>query len=218
VVGLPRSLVMDPLPRNDRELYERLADADPQAAQAMVQLGSIALGRGDLERARDFFARASESTPWFADPYYLIAETYRSEETCDGAIPRWWQVINCPIALSTRTANYDLGADHEDAEIYEAAATHLSDNRDRLPVELRGSLLGTLILHGDPFDARDRLTMAADMARAGDALGSERELLNALALATEDADTAGAYEGLISLYRGMGRTREADQCLRDRSR
>src|SRR2546422_4528367 len=36
VVGLPKSLVMDALPRNDRELYERLAVSDPQSAQALA--------------------------------------------------------------------------------------------------------------------------------------------------------------------------------------
>src|SRR5262249_27006128 len=125
VVGLPKSLVMDPLPRNDRELYERLAASDPQAAQAMCQLGSLTYGRGDAERSRDFFARASESTPWFADPYYLIAETYRVRNNLDAAVPRWWHVLHCPIALSTRTPNYDLGEDHLEAEIYEAAIDQL---------------------------------------------------------------------------------------------
>src|SRR5215831_18652449 len=37
-VGLPKALVLDPLPRNDSELYEKLAGSDPQGAQAMVQL------------------------------------------------------------------------------------------------------------------------------------------------------------------------------------
>src|SRR5207244_4034338 len=101
VVGLSHLLVTEALPRNDRELYEKLAQADPQCTQAMAQLGTQWMGRGDIERARDYFARASESAPWFADPYYLLAESYHMQGNLAAAGARWWQVLLCPIALST---------------------------------------------------------------------------------------------------------------------
>jgi hypothetical protein len=216
VVGLPKGIVLDPLPRNDRELYERLAAADPQAAQAMAQLGSLSFGRGDFERARDFFARACESTPWFSDPYYLIAETYRIKENLVEAVPRWWQVLQSPIALSTRTPNYDLGEDHLEAEIYEAAIDQLIRHRDAVPADIMQSPLGMLIFEGDAFEPGERLLLSEELEVAGDTFGEERELLNALSLATDDTDTDASYERLIRVYNRMNRQREAAICRHDR--
>ncbi len=216
MVGLPKALVMDPLPRNDRELYERLAASDPMAAQAMSQLGSLSFGRGDFERARDFFARACESSPWFADPYYLIGETYRVKGKLEEAIPRWWQVLHCPIALSTRTPNYDLGDDHLEAEVYEAAIDQLIRHRDTVPFEISESPLGRLIFEGDAFEPGERLLLSEELEALTDTAGEERELLNALSLATDDTDTDATYERLIGLYNRAGRTREAAFCRHDR--
>ncbi len=216
-LGLPLALMRDAVPRNDRELYERLATSDPQSAQAMAQLGSISLGRGDMGRARDFFVRASEATPWFADPYYLIGETYLTDRRPEEAVPRWWQVLQSPIALSTRTANYDLGEDHPDAEIYEAAIDRLSHYENELPAEQRNSPLGRMILREDPFEAAVRLRLAAELHEKGDMAGEERELLNALALATEDGEIAEAYDRLIALYERGKRHREAAFCQHDRA-
>jgi hypothetical protein len=218
VVGLPHALVMEPLPRNDRELYERLAQADPQCAQAMAQLGSQSLASGDRERARDRFARATESAPWFADPYYLLAESYRLDGNLAAAGSRWWQVLLCPIALSTRTANYDLGADHPETEIYEAAITQILEYPETAPVDLRLDPLGALVLDEDPWDPQARIRVARRLFECRDHNGGERELLNALSLATDEADTEAAYEHLGGYYERTHRHREARFCHMDRDR
>jgi hypothetical protein len=183
----------------------------------MVQLGSVFLGRGDVQRARDFFARASEATPWFADPYYLIAETYRREGSISDAVDRWWQALLCPLALSTRTPNYDLGADHIEAEIFEAAIEQLRANEDSVPTDRRRTLLARLVLDGDPFESSERLALAKALSSSGDSIGEERELLNSVSLSTSLVDTDEAYGRLIALYESQSRNREADFCRIDRS-
>jgi tetratricopeptide (TPR) repeat protein len=216
VVGLPRALVLEPLPRNDSELYEKLARSDPQGAQAMLQLGTVCMGHGDNARARDFFSRASESTPWFADPYYLIAEAYRRDGNVEAAIERWWRAQLCPLALSTRTPNYDLGSDHLEAEVFEAAVEQLRHYEDDVPNDLARSPLGRLIFNGDPFESSERLVLASALSEAGDRSGEERELLNALSLSTSLVDTDEAYDRLVALYESQGRRREAEFCRFDR--
>ena len=215
-LDLPKHLVLEALPRNDRELYERLAAWDPQSTQALSQLGSVWAARKETGRARDFFTRASESAPWFADPYYLLAETYREEAKTAEAISRWWQVIQCPIALSTRTSGYDLGQAHPDVEVYEAAVKYLVQNVEAVPPDVRGNPLGRLVLEGDPFEPDERLELAAELSGNGDASGEEREALNALALSTDEQLTASAYDRLIALYERNGRRREAAFCAHDR--
>ncbi len=216
-LDLPKSLVLEPLPRNDRELYERLAAWDPQSTQALSQLGSGWAARKDAGRARDFFTRASESAPWFADPYYLLAETYREESKTAEAISRWWQVVRCPIALSTRTSGYDLGQAHPDVEVYEAAVNYLVQNVETVPSEIRANPVGRLVLEGDPFEPDERLALAAELAESGDPQGEEREALNALSLSTDEALTSDAYDRLINLYDRTGRRRESAFCAHDRT-
>ena len=198
-------------------MFERLAAWDPQSTQALAQLGSIWASRKDTGRARDFFTRASESAPWFADPYYLLAETYSEESKTAEAIARWWQVVQRPLALSTRTSAYDLGSHHPDVEVYEAAANHLSKNADAVPKEIRATPLARLVLEGDPFEPAERLKLAEELAGAGDAEGEEREALNALALSTDERLTETAYDRLVALYESAGRSREAAFCTRDRN-
>jgi len=212
-IGLPEELATEPVPRNDRELYERLVALDCQGTHAVAQLGSVFLSRGDLERARDFFVRASEATPWFADPYYLLAESYRRQGAFPDAVVRWCRVLELPIALSTRTTLYDLGIDHPEAEVYQETVDRLEEFGDLV----RGDACRVArdILRLDPFEPAERLALAERLTLDGDLAGVERELLNALTLATESADRARAYEGLIALYESTGRTREAALCRRD---
>ena len=215
-LDLPKALVLEPLPRNERELHERIAAWDHQSTQAISQLGCVWAARKDVGRARDFFARASESAPWFSDPYYLLAETYRSEEKIPDAISRWWQVIERPIALSTRTSNYDLGDAHPDVEIYEAAAELLIQNAGKIPPQIRGNALAEVVLKGDPFDPAERLKLARELNASGDALGEEREALNAISLSTDEALTYQGYDILSELYERSGRKREAGFARHDR--
>lgn len=215
LLGLPASMTMEPLPRNDRELHERLLGSDSQSAFALAQLGSACLGQADHERARNYFTRASEAAPWFADPYYLLAESYLGEDRADNAIERWWLVVQHPIALSTRTSRYDLGHEHPDSEIYEAAADRLTRQGSRVQAEIRGSPLWSILQSDDPFSPGPRLALAQTLHIAGDRNGAERELLNALTLATEPCDTAAAYDRLIAFYQDSGRSRDAALCVRD---
>ena len=217
-LDLPKSLVLDALPRNDRELSERIAAWDPQSTRALCQLGTVWAARKEVGRARDFFARASESAPWFGDPYYLVAETYREEEKISEAISRWWRVVSCPIALSTRTSIYDLGAEHPDADVYEAAVDYLRQHVDQIPADVRESPAARVVLEGDSFDPAQRLSLAGAVEAAGDADGAEREWLNVIALSTDEELTTIAYERLIAAYEQSGRTREASFCRLDRSR
>lgn len=215
LVGLPVVLVTDAIPRNERELYERLLRADGQSAYALSHLGSRFLGQGEVERARDCFVRASEAAPWFADPYYLLAETYRIAKQHARACDLWWQVFQAPIALSTRTSNYDLGDEETEAEVYEAATDHCIACGDALGPERTRGPLWELLQRDDPFAPGPRLALADALEREGDAPGVERELLNALTLATDDADIATAYTRLIAFYERAGRARDAALCRRD---
>jgi tetratricopeptide (TPR) repeat protein len=215
IVGLPANLVTEPLPRNDRELYERLLHADSQSANALSQLGSRFFGAGDLQRARDCFVRASEAAPWFADPYYLLAESYRVEGNDSRACGLWWQVFQSPIALSTRTSNYDLGEAHVECEIYEAATDHCLTCQKDLNPALQDTHLWQFVLHGDPFTSEPRLALANTLSADGDVAGTERELLNGLTLATEEEELDEAYDRLIAFYEETGRKRDAALCRRD---
>lgn len=215
LLGLPPALATELPPRNEREFHERLIVSDAQAAFSLAQLGCIFHGRGNLERARDYFARASEAAPWFADPYYLLAETYRAERKTEQALERWWQVFQCPIALSTRTGSYDLGESCPDAEICEAAMEQVLRNRDILPDAMRNTLLYRLLTHCDPFDPQARLALADELLALGDSAGAEREMLNGLTLAVEEADIDAAYSRLIAFYEGANRRRDAEFCRRD---
>jgi len=215
LVGLPPEIVTDSLPRNDRELQERILKVDGQNAWALSQLGSQFFGQGHIERARDCFVRASEAAPWFADPYYLLAESYRLTGNGDRACRLWWQVFESPIALSTRTTNYDLGDDHPELEIYEAAGSRCIECESELEAQRSKSPLWEMLLQGDPFSPAPRFALADVLRSSGDAIGVERELLNALTLATEERDITTAYAQLISLYERTGRVRDAALCKRD---
>lgn len=217
LVGLPSEMVTDPLPRNDHELHERILRADGQNAWALSKLGSQFFGQGQIERSRDCFVRASEAAPWFADPYYLLAESYRLSGSDGRACRLWWQVFESPIALSTRTSNYDLGNDHPEAEIYEAAAYRCMECSTELEAEKTGGPLWEMLLKGDPFSPAPRFALADILKAAGDSAGMERELLNALTLATEDRDISLAYEQLIAFYERTGRIRDMALCKCDSS-
>jgi tetratricopeptide (TPR) repeat protein len=215
LLSLPPELVRDAIPRNERELNERILRADGQNAWAISQLGGHFFRQGKIERARDYFVRASEAAPWFADPYYLLAETYRLSGDEARACRLWWHVFESPIAFSTRTSNYNLGDSHPETEVYEAAANRCVECRSQLEESSTASPLWRLLQEGDPFSPGPRFALAEELKAAGDAAGRERELLNALTLATDSRDIARAYEELIALYERIGRTRDATLCRRD---
>jgi hypothetical protein len=215
VVGIPPRFLTDPLPRNEQELYEKLLKADPQSPWALCELGSRFLAAGDLQRSRDCLVRASETAPWFSDPYYLLAESYHAEGGLPRACELYWHVFQSPIALSTRTSNYVLSEDHAEAEIYEAATERCAACKDHLDESLRDSALWEFLQKGDPFSSGPRLELAKSLAAKGDHAASERELLNALTLATDEVEMDEAYSRLVAFYEAAGRDRDAALCRRD---
>jgi hypothetical protein len=220
----------EPLPRNDHEFYERMLFHDGQNTEALLHTGTWFLAKGDaasLERARDYFARASEISPWFADPYYLLAETYHRTERNEEAFLRWWQVVQCPIALSMRTTDYDIGYDHLEAETYDAAISKMILYSEALPASIRTTSLWKKMAnkemedqigHENFYTPSTRLTLAESLEQEGDDTGAEREMLNALTLATDEADMEAAYRHLIAFYESRRRTRDAYFCRRDAER
>ena len=201
--------------RNESELLALLLDLDPRSPDALLHAGCRALQQGQFDRARDLLTRASEAAPWFSDPYYLLAQTYIRTGDIADAIPRWWAVLQCPIALSTRTSRYDLGLDHPDLEIHEATARELLPHLSAAPAHIRTSRLASFLLHEGTYSTAVRIPLADDLLRDGDTIGAEREYLNALALATQRSEERLAYERLIALYERMGRSRDARRCRAD---
>lgn len=212
VVGIADTLSDVPAPRNTTEMYEQMCAADPQASEALSHLGCRRLAQGDTERARDFFARASEAAPWFADPYYLIGEAYAQSGCPGGAVQRFRRVLDCPIALSTRTGLYDLGPGRRDSEISEEAARACISYGEALDTD---PLLRFLKQRPDAFEPRARLELGRELDEAGDQAGAEREYLNAVTLATDARDLDRAYLALTGLYERTGRKRDAELCRRD---
>ena len=49
--GLPSELMLGPIPRNEAELYARLASLDAQDAFSLCRLGCFRRAQGDAERA-----------------------------------------------------------------------------------------------------------------------------------------------------------------------
>jgi len=216
--GLPPMLLTGEAPRNERELHKKLVTLDAQAAFSLLQLGCIHYAKGFVEKARDYFTRASEAAPWFADPYYLLAETYRSEHHMEQAIERWWQVFQCPIALSTRTSYYDLGEVYADAEIYEVVTEQVLRNRHFLPNTMRSTPLYQILTQCDPFRSQTHLVLADELLALGDFAGAEREMLNSLTLAVEESEVDAAYNRLIAFYERENRGRDAWFCREDAQR
>jgi tetratricopeptide (TPR) repeat protein len=214
-LSLPAELMRGDPPRNERELSERLVREDPQNALALAELGSMELTRGEFQRARDFLVRASEAAPWFSDPYFLLAETYRIEGNEPRACELWWRVFESPVAFCSRTGAYGLSAEEDDAEIYQIAAERALECRTHLDTDLRSSPLWRLLMADDPFLPSARLDLGRRYSRVGDPVAAEREYLNALTLATEDEEMDEAYEALIFFYEGAGRERDAALCRYD---
>ena len=215
VTGIPDTIVLEIPPRNERELYEKIVHSDPQNAFALCQLGSWFYSSGDVQRATDCFVRASEAAPWYADPIYLLGEAYKSTGDLERAVGLWWQVVQMPIALSSRTAIFAIRTDIVDCEVYEACTNLLIENVAENEVVPKNALLWQLLKKGDPFSPIPRLELATKFAENGDNASAGRELLNALTLATEDEDIATSYHQLKSYYTDSGKERDAAFCSID---
>lgn len=210
-LALPHEILYGPLPRNDTELYERLASSDPQDAVSLCRLGCVRRARGDTERALDFFHRAGESAPWFGDPSYLVADIYRERRNIPRAIQGWWAVVQRLLPLCTRTWEWDLGEEHPEADIYEIAADALSQHSEETSPEICANPLWRVVVHDDPYDPDVREGLGDALVARNDLLGAEREYLNALSLCCSERGKQPdrLYHALIVLYERQGRMRDA---------
>lgn len=218
-LGLPPDLLLGPIPRNDTELYERLASLDPQDAASLCHLGCVRRAHSDDERALDFFHRASEAAPWFGDPAYLVADVYRERKDYERAIQGWWAVVQHLLPFCTRTWEWDLGAEHPEADIYEVAADALAQHCDAAEPALRAQPLWRVVVHDDPYDPGVRESLGDALLAQNDTAGAEREYLNALSLcfAERGKQPERLYNALLALYERLGRARDAALARHDRA-
>jgi len=218
-VGLLEQTPDGPLPRNDSELYSQLVSMDAQDATSLCHLGCAQRSRNRDERALDFFHRASEASLWFGDPYYLVADVYCARGNYARAVEGWWSAIQCLLPLCTRTWEWDLGADHPEADIYEVAADGLAQFGDSSDSGHELDPLWQVATRDDPYDPDVRETLGDTLLAQGNFLGAEREFLNALALCcgVPGKQPDRLYDDLIRIYERMGRQREAELARHDRA-
>ncbi|MCW3099610.1 MAG: hypothetical protein JWL77_5228 [Chthonomonadaceae bacterium] len=218
-MNLPPALLTGSLPRNDSELYERLAALDSQDAQSLCHLGCARRSRGDDERALDFFHRASEAAPWFGDPTYLVADVYRERRDFARAVQEWWATVQCLLPLCTRTWEWDLGDDHPEADIYEVAADGLSQFEKEATAEMKADPLWSAVVQQDPYDPDVRERLGQTLLKEGNLPGAEREILNALALCGSERgkQPERLYDALIDLYTRQNRPHDAALARHDRA-
>ncbi|HLI47693.1 MAG TPA: SMI1/KNR4 family protein [Chthonomonas sp.] len=208
-----------PCPRNETELHLAIVESDPQAALSLCHLGCRRRANNDDERALDYFHRAAEAAPWFGDPCYLMADVYRERGDLARATEEWWAVLNHLIPLCTRTWEWDLGADHPEADIYEVAADALVQYSRHADARFRSDPLWHVAVFDDPYDPKAREVLGNTYLAQGNFEAAEREFLNALTLAIgEESDQPDRlYDSLIMLYERTGRSREASLARYDRA-
>lgn len=218
-MNLPPALLTTPLPRSDSELYERLVALDAQDAQSLCHLGCAQRSRGNSERALDFFHRAGEAAPWFGDAAYLVANIYYERRHFARAVQHWWGVVQCLLPLCTRTREWDLGADHHEADIYEIAADGLAQFEEEATEEMRADPLWNAVAQADPYDPDVREKLGHALLKQGHLAGAERELLNALSLCASERgkQPERLYDALIALYTQQNRPHDAALTRHDRS-
>jgi tetratricopeptide (TPR) repeat protein len=218
-IGIPESVLYSPIPRNDTELYERLVSCDPQDATSLCHLGCVLRARGDSERSLDFYHRAIESAPWFGDAAYLVADIYRERGDRERAIQGWWAVVQRLLPLCTRTWEWDLGADHPEADIYEVAADGLAQYADYAEPGLKSQPLWRVVVHDDPYDPDVRESLGDALLAQNRPMEAEREYINALSLCSRESSRQPdrLYDSLINLYNRLGRRRDADLASFDRT-
>ncbi len=209
--GLKSEALFGSPPRSDSELYERVIALDPQNATSLCHVGCLHRARGDAERALDFFHRAGESAPWFGDACYLVADIYRERRKPERAVVGWWEVAQRLLPLCTRTWQWDLGAEHPEADIYEVAADGLMQHDKSATSEMKNNPLWDAVVKEDPYDPDVRESLGSALFRRNDLAGAEREYLNALSLCNTEKgkQPIRLYNALIELYESTGRSRDA---------
>ncbi len=217
-LGISGHPAMERPARNDSELHSILVQMDPSDAVSLCHLGCGSRTRGDIERALDYYFKASEATPYFGDPCYLAADVYRDRGEMDKAVQSWWAVVHRLLLLCTRTYEWDLGDEHPEADIYEVAADGLAQHGSLISSDMADDPLWHAVAKDDPYDPEVRESLAHLMLIRGKFENAERELLNALSLCCDQTGSRPErlYDSLISLYDKQGQARDAALARFDR--
>jgi hypothetical protein len=219
LLHLPDEVLFGSIPRNDTELYERLTLCDSQDALSLCHLGCTRRMRGDIEKALDFYHRASEATPWFGDPLYLMADAYLDRDQMERAVQCWWAVLQRLLPLCTRTWEWNLGEEHPEADIYEVAADGVTQFESFAESAWKSDPLWQVVVHEDPYDPDARENLGNRLRQQRDFPGAEREYLSALSLCCTERgrQPERLYDALIALYEQQGRKRDAALARFDRA-
>ncbi len=217
-LGLSSHPAMERAARNDTELRNALVQMDPSDAVSLCHLGCSSRARGDIERALDYYFKASEATPYFGDPCYLAADVYRERGEMEKAVQSWWAVVHRLLLLCTRTYEWDLGEEHPEADIYEVASDGLAQHATLISPDMADDPLWQAVAKDDPYDPEVRESLAHLMLIRGKFENAERELLNALSLCCDQAGSRPErlYDSLISLYDKQNQSRDASLARFDR--
>jgi hypothetical protein len=123
------------------------------------------------------------------------------------------------LPLCTRTWEWDLGADHPEADIYEVAADGLAQFGDITDCAHKSDPLWRVAINDDPYDPDVREALGDRLLAQNNISGAEREYLNVLALCCGEhgKQPDRIYNTLIALYERTGRSRDAALARHDRS-
>lgn len=104
------------------ETYRRVLDCNPQAAGALVNIGTLHYRQGLMELAEQSYKEAIRAYPEYALAHYNLGNVYEETSRLDDATEQY------EAALSYRTdyadAHYNLALVHERRERYVDAARH----------------------------------------------------------------------------------------------
>ncbi|MGC8668573.1 MAG: SMI1/KNR4 family protein [Chthonomonadales bacterium] len=215
--GLPDHLLGEPVPQNERELNERLAKKDIAGPAAILHLAAAGIAQGDLAGALRRLEDAEGAVPWFGDVHYLRAEALARRSDEDAALDEWLRTLACLRCLATHTDRYDLGPDAPDEYIPLQAKKEIRKRLGMVRPDAAADPIWLAVTSPeDTEEARFHLELAATYARLGRSDAEERELLNALTAARDEAALSAAYERLIAFYTAQNRPWEAERCRRDR--
>jgi hypothetical protein len=199
-------------PHNERELHEQLLTLDPLSPEVLLYIGASHLADRKYDLARKLFQRAVDSAPWFADTHGMMALLNQIRGNEPLAVESWMKAIKCPIFLSSSLVNYY----HAGLKMPEMEMIEWSSER----------LLSQTVVEIDPvvksvasclFNTSARIELASELRKWNQIECEEKELLNALALAVDDAEINTAYDTLIEFYERVGNRAMLQRCVEDRN-
>ncbi len=199
-------------PHNERELHEQLLTLDPLSPDVLLYIGATHLADRKYDTARKLFQRAIDSAMWFADTHGLMALMNQIRGNDSMAVESWMKAIERPIFLSSSLVNYY----HAGLKIPEMEMIEWSSER----------LLSQAVVEIDPvgksiasclFNTAARIELASELRKLNHIAGEEKELMNALAVAVDDAEINTAYDTLIEFYERTGNRAMHQRCIEDRN-